>query len=100
MVTDGPYPDTAELLAGYWLLDCADRPAAVFERACAFWTAVTATRLSAPRGDQGEFVTLLPENGDACAKAQGVDSGDGGAHLDLLVEDVHALVDRAVDLGA
>ncbi|MDX2781304.1 VOC family protein [Streptomyces caniscabiei] len=83
-----------------WTYAFVDRPAAVFERACAFWTAVTATRLSAPRGDQGEFVTLLPEKGDACVKAQGVDSGEGGAHLDLLVEDVHALIDRAVGLGA
>lgn len=24
VVTDGPYADTVELLAGYWLLDCAD----------------------------------------------------------------------------
>ncbi|MDT0566635.1 YciI family protein [Streptomyces sp. DSM 3412] len=24
VITDGPYPETAELLAGYWLLDCAD----------------------------------------------------------------------------
>ncbi|WP_326577635.1 YciI family protein [Streptomyces sp. NBC_00487] len=23
VVTDGPYPETKELLAGYWLLDCA-----------------------------------------------------------------------------
>lgn len=23
MITDGPYPETKELLAGYWLLDCA-----------------------------------------------------------------------------
>ncbi|ULR56181.1 VOC family protein [Streptomyces deccanensis] len=83
-----------------WTYAFVDRPAAEFARACAFWTAVTATRLSAPRGDQGEFVTLLPENGDACVKAQGVRSGDGGAHLDLVVEDVHALVDRAVRLGA
>ncbi|MDX3639778.1 VOC family protein [Streptomyces sp. MB09-02B] len=82
-----------------WTYAFVDRPTAVFERACAFWTAVTATRLSAPRGDQGEFVTLLPESDDAWVKAQGVESG-GGAHLDLAVEDVPALVDRAVRLGA
>lgn len=23
VITDGPYPETKELLAGYWLLDCA-----------------------------------------------------------------------------
>ncbi|MFE7655950.1 VOC family protein [Streptomyces bottropensis] len=83
-----------------WTYAFADRPRAGLERACAFWTAVTATRLSAPRGDRGEFVTLLPETGAACVKAQGVMSGDGGAHLDLAVDDVPALVDRAVRLGA
>ncbi|MDX3516881.1 VOC family protein [Streptomyces scabiei] len=83
-----------------WTYAFVDRPAAAFARACAFWTAVTATGLSESRGDRGEFVTLLPGTGDACVKAQGVVSGDGGAHLDLAVEDVPALVDRAVRLGA
>ncbi|MEI5526453.1 VOC family protein [Streptomyces brasiliscabiei] len=83
-----------------WVYAFIDRPVAGFPRACAFWTAVTATRLSEPRGDRAEFVTLLPSTGDACVKAQGVTSGDGGAHLDLAVEDVPALVDRAVRLGA
>lgn len=83
-----------------WTYAFVDRPAAGFERACAFWTAVTAAKLSEPRGERGEFVTLLPETGDACVKAQGVASGDGGAHLDFAAEDVPALVDRAVRLGA
>lgn len=83
-----------------WTHAFVDRPAAGFARACAFWTAVTATGLSEPRGDRGEFVTLLPAAGDACVKAQSVVSGDGGAHLDLAVEDVPALVGRAVRLGA
>lgn len=83
-----------------WTYAFVDRPMAGFERACAFWTAVTATALSEPRGDRGEFVTLLPETGDACVKAQSVLSGAGGAHLDLAAEDVPALVDRAVRLGA
>ncbi|MFF6785879.1 VOC family protein [Streptomyces sp. NPDC012510] len=83
-----------------WTYAFVDRPAADVERACSFWTAVTATKLSEARGEAGEFVTLLPETGDACVKAQGVGAGDGGAHLDLAVEDVPALVDRAVRLGA
>ncbi|WP_037695170.1 VOC family protein [Streptomyces scabiei] len=83
-----------------WTYAFVDRPMAGFERACAFWAAVTATELSEPRGDRGEFVTLLPDTGDACVKAQGVLSGAGGAHLDLAAEDVPALVDRAVRLGA
>ncbi|WP_055713678.1 VOC family protein [Streptomyces torulosus] len=83
-----------------WAYAFIDRPESRFEQACAFWTAVTATELSAPRGERDEFVTLLPGRGDACVKAQAVDAGDGGAHLDFSVEDVPAFVDRAVDLGA
>ncbi|WP_181361839.1 VOC family protein [Streptomyces sp. MA5143a] len=83
-----------------WAYAFIDRPESGFEQACAFWTAVTATELSAPRGERDEFVTLLPERGDGWVKAQAVDAGGGGAHLDFSVEDVPAFVDRAVGLGA
>ncbi len=55
-----------------------------------------------PRGERGEFVTLLPDGAggcDACIKCQGVASGGGGAHLDLAVEDVPAFVTSALRLG-
>jgi hypothetical protein len=84
-----------------WTYAFADRPAAHLAAAQAFWTAVTATFLSATRGENDEFVTLLPATGvDACVKLQGVESGPGGAHLDLCVEDVPGLVKRARELGA
>ncbi|MEH0514282.1 MULTISPECIES: VOC family protein [unclassified Streptomyces] len=84
-----------------WTYAFVDRPAHLFERACAFWTAVTDTGLSGLRGDEGEFVTLMPRGGaDACVKVQGVAAGDGGAHLDLAVEDVTAFTAEASRLGA
>lgn len=84
-----------------WTYAFIDRPAASFGRAHAFWTAVTDTRLSEFRGERGEFVTLLPGDGaDACVKAQGVDSGAGGAHLDFAVDDVPEFVKSALRLGA
>ncbi|MEV6837867.1 VOC family protein [Streptomyces sp. NPDC051133] len=83
-----------------WTYVFADRPAARLPEAGAFWTAVTGTRLSEPRGAQGEFMTLLPEGADACGKLQGVADADGGAHLDLCAEDVRELVGTARDLGA
>ncbi|MDF3146888.1 MULTISPECIES: VOC family protein [unclassified Streptomyces] len=84
-----------------WTYAFVDRPAASFARAHAFWTAVTDTRLSEFRGAQGEFVTLLPGGGaDACVKAQGVDSGAGGAHLDFAVDDVPEFVKSALQQGA
>ncbi|MEU6554553.1 VOC family protein [Streptomyces sp. NPDC046915] len=84
-----------------WTYAFVDRPAGRLDRAREFWTAVTGTRLSEPRGERGEFVTLLPEDGaDPCVKLQGVGTGDGGAHLDLCAEDVPALVESARKLGA
>ncbi|HLT10103.1 MAG TPA: VOC family protein [Micromonosporaceae bacterium] len=64
-----------------WACIFIDRPCEAFEQAADFWTTVTGTRLSARRGANGEFATLLPPDGDATVKLQGV--GDsGGAHLD------------------
>ncbi|NEA63666.1 VOC family protein [Streptomyces sp. SID12488] len=83
-----------------WTYAFVDRPVGRLGAAQAFWTAVTDTRLSETRGEQGEFVTLLPGAGDACVKVQGVVSGDGGAHLDFAVEDVDAFVGSASALGA
>lgn len=83
-----------------WAHVFIDRPAADLAVALGFWTAVTGTELSEPRGKRGEFVTLLPGEGDAYVKAQGVEDGPGGAHVCLSVEDVPALVDRALRLGA
>ncbi|WP_069884192.1 VOC family protein [Streptomyces luteocolor] len=83
-----------------WAYAFVDRPRDRFARACAFWTAVTGTELSEPRGPGGEFVTLVPPGpADACVKAQAVD-GPGGAHLDFAVDDFAAAVDLARTLGA
>ncbi|MGW7257172.1 VOC family protein [Streptomyces sp. NPDC054834] len=84
-----------------WTYAFVDRPAGRLDRAREFWTAVTGTRLSEPRGRRGEFVTLEPDDDtDPCVKLQGVGAGDGGAHLDLCAEDVPALVKSARELGA
>ncbi|KUL30421.1 VOC family protein [Streptomyces regalis] len=84
-----------------WTYAFVDRPAASFALAQVFWTAVTDTRLSEFRGEQGEFVTLLPGGGaDACVRAQGIDSGAGGAHLDFAVDDVPEFVKSALEQGA
>ncbi|MGW0710618.1 VOC family protein [Streptomyces sp. NPDC002643] len=83
-----------------WTYAFVDRPAADSARARDFWTKVTATSLSEPRGEHGEFVTLLPEGTDPSLKAQSVTSGSGRSHLDLCVADVPALIARATQLGA
>ncbi|MER6060551.1 VOC family protein [Streptomyces sp. NPDC001792] len=86
-----------------WTYAFVDRPAARLPEARAFWTAVTGTHASEPRGERGEFMTLLPEEAagaDACVKLQGVTEGDGGAHLDLCAEDVREVTGAALELGA
>ncbi|MFJ1971909.1 VOC family protein [Streptomyces sp. NPDC087903] len=83
-----------------WTYAFVDRPAGLLDRAGEFWTAVTGTRLSAPRGERGEFATLVPDAADACVKIQGVDDEDGGAHLDFAVDDVPGFVGTALELGA
>jgi hypothetical protein len=85
-----------------WVYAFIDRPGDRAARALEFWTAVTGTRASAPRGEGGEFVTLVPDGSggrDACVKCQGVASGEGGAHLDLAVEDVSVFVASVLRLG-
>jgi Glyoxalase-like domain len=82
-----------------WTYAFIDRPRPGFDEAAAFWTAVTRTRLSSLRGDDGEFATFIPDDGDACLKLQGVVEG-GGAHLDLAYEHVEPQVGRIVALGA
>ncbi|MFJ6655522.1 VOC family protein [Streptomyces sp. NPDC091377] len=83
-----------------WTYAFIDRPIDQFDRACAFWTAVTDTRTSRLRGEQREFTTLLPgQDADACVKVQGVTSG-GGAHIDFSVDDVADFTGRAMRGGA
>ncbi|MET8102938.1 VOC family protein [Streptomyces sp. NPDC005236] len=98
----GPAENTAAATgpAIRWTHVFVDRPAADLGPALGFWTAVTGTGSSEPRGERGEFVTLQPVEGDAYVKAQGVRDGAGGAHLCLSVEDVPAAVGWALRLGA
>ncbi|WP_367320878.1 VOC family protein [Streptomyces sp. HUAS ZL42] len=83
-----------------WTYVFIDRPAEHFDRACAFWTAVTDTGLSEIRGERGEFTTLVPDGADACVKVQGVAAGEGGAHPDFCVDDVQHFAKSAIRLGA
>ncbi|SES37044.1 hypothetical protein SAMN04487983_104632 [Streptomyces sp. yr375] len=98
--TDHPIHPVQPVHPVRWAYAFVDRPAALFERACAFWTAVTDTALSELRGGDGEFATLLAAGADPCVKIQAVAGGTGGAHLDLAVEDVPGFVEEALKLGA
>ena len=83
-----------------WLTAFLDRPGERLDASVAFWRAVTGSGLSAPRGERGEFATLLPTDGDAHLRVQRVVDGPGGTHLDVHVDDVAAAAARFAALGA
>lgn len=83
-----------------WTTAFLDGPAAGWSSTSLFWQAVTGSTLSSSRGADGEFVTLLPPDGDAFLRAQRTGTGVPGVHLDLHVDDVRAAADAAVALGA
>jgi hypothetical protein len=87
-----------------WLTVFLDFPAGSFGAGVAFWREVTGYGLSAARGADGEFATLLPPSGDAYLRVQRIRDGAAGCHLDLHVdtatESLEAAADRARAAGA
>lgn len=96
----GTVGDSGADVRVHWVTAFLDRPVAAFALAADFWCAALGATLSARRGENGEFATLLPTDGDAAIKLQGVGDPCQGGHLDLEVPDVVAARDRAVGLGA
>ncbi|MCW2814771.1 MAG: hypothetical protein JWN84_2226 [Nocardioides sp.] len=84
----------------FWLSAFLDIAAADHQRTLTFWAAVTGSTVSPARGDDGEFATLEPPDGDAHLKAQRLADAASRVHLDLHVVGPHAAAARAVDLGA
>jgi predicted enzyme related to lactoylglutathione lyase len=79
-----------------WVTGFLDSPSREAEP---FWEAVTGWRLS-PRRADGQFATLVPQQGDACLRVQVVGDGPPRAHLDLHVDDIAAAAQRVMGLGA
>jgi hypothetical protein len=82
-----------------WIQVFLDTPAGANELAVAFGGAATGCPPSARRGEEGQFLTLLPPAGAAYVKLQAVDR-PAGVHLDLDSPDRPATVARSRDLGA
>ncbi len=82
-----------------WIQVFLDVPTTDLEPAVAFWSAVTGWQPSERRGEDGQFLTLLPATGAAYVRMQAVD-GPPGVHLDLDSSDRTAAVARAAALGA
>ena len=82
-----------------WLQLFLDTPRASFQEATRFWAAVTGWEPSPARGEDGQFLTLLPAEGASYLKLQAVD-GPPLVHLDLDSTDRPAAIAAARDLGA
>ncbi|WP_404380740.1 VOC family protein [Knoellia locipacati] len=83
-----------------WVWTFLDTPAPDGDRSWDFWAEVTRSHLTPPRGERGEFSTLLPEQGDAWVKLQEVVEG-GGVHVDLDVDvPLREAAEEAARLGA
>lgn len=84
----------------FWTTAFVDLAPVAWDDGVAFWAAVTGYGVSPARGDEGEFATLEPPEGDAHFRVQRLGEGPSRIHLDLHVDDVRAASDQAVSLGA
>ncbi|WP_308220324.1 VOC family protein [Pimelobacter simplex] len=87
-------------MSPFWVTAFLDNAAAHHHESVGFWQDVTGYAISAPRGDDGEFATLLPPNGDAYLRVQRRHQGGDRIHLDLHVPDPQAAARSAVAAGA
>ncbi len=84
----------------FWLSAFLDFAPDHFDAGVAFWRGVTGYELSAVRGDEGEFATLLPPVGDDYLRVQRIVDGASRVHLDLHVDDPTEAAADAVSVGA
>lgn len=84
----------------FWVTAFLDLAPESHAAGLAFWRDVSGWEVSPARGDHGEFVTLVPPDGDAHVRVQRLGSGPSRMHLDLHVAEPRAAADRAVSLGA
>lgn len=83
-----------------WLSAFIDFQADHFTDGVRFWAGVTGYAVSPSRGENGEFATLVPPEGDDFLRVQRLDAGPTRIHLDLSVASPRAAADHAVDRGA
>lgn len=84
----------------FWVSAFLDFAPDHFEEGVRFWSTLTGYDVSPARGEDGEFATLVPPDGDDFLRVQRLTDGEDRIHLDLHVTDPRAAADRAVGLGA
>jgi glyoxalase superfamily protein len=83
-----------------WTSVFADVPEPLVEAALDYWEHVTGAQRGDPAGSRGEFVPLVPPDGDRFVWVQRVGRDAGGWHLDLHVPSAADAARPAVDAGA
>jgi predicted enzyme related to lactoylglutathione lyase len=83
-----------------WLTAVVDLPAPGIDAATQFWAMVTGSTPTDGRGENGEFITLIPPAGDPYLRLQQTAAGAASVHLDMYVPDIAAARSRALALGA
>ncbi|MEZ5247489.1 MAG: VOC family protein [Acidimicrobiales bacterium] len=84
-----------------WITAFVDRGPDRFDPTVEFWSVISGTSVSAWRGSDTEFATLLPSDGsDAHLRLQRTRGGSSGSHIDLHVADVRAGAEECVGSGA
>jgi hypothetical protein len=84
----------------FWLTAFLDYPAGEFDAGVGFWRAATGYGLSTPRGEAGEFATLVPSSGNDYLRVQRLGEGPTGLHLDVHVPETWEAAERAMVAGA
>lgn len=86
-----------------WTTAMLDLPGPQLESTLNFWLRMTGSTLSGWRGEDLEYATLLPPDGDAYLRVQRTDSARSRIHLDLHIAadpGYPAVAKQAVSLGA
>jgi hypothetical protein len=84
----------------FWVTAFLDFRADEFNSEVPFWSGVTGYAVSPFRGDNDEFATLMPQDGDAFLRVQRLAEGPSRVHPDLHVDDPAVAAQRAAERGA
>jgi hypothetical protein len=87
-------------LDAVWLSVFADVPPDRFSPSLDFWQRVTGTSSGTPAGDDGEFIPLVPPEGDRYLWLQRTQDGPAGWHPDFHVSDLGRAIRHATTVGA
>jgi hypothetical protein len=83
-----------------WMTLFLDVPADRWPAGVEFWVTVTDSDVSPTRGENDQFVTLLPPQGHPWLKMQAIAETDARVHLDLDHPDRQAAMEQSHRLGA